>query len=139
MNDSCQLNGPRFEIDIASAEYPAILRDTPDPPRVLRGIGNPGRCHSPATLQDTCGIDTGHLANEIDSILERPSELCLVVIDLMLAAATTMICIAQISTWARVGCGNELKARGKHRTRTDPTHDHLAVLDGLAQSLQGTI
>ena len=41
MGDLCQLNGPRFEIDIASVEYPAILRDTPDPPRVLRGIGNP--------------------------------------------------------------------------------------------------
>lgn len=42
MDDPYLLNGPRFEIDIASAEYPAILRDTPDPPRVLRGIGNPG-------------------------------------------------------------------------------------------------
>lgn len=41
MDDACQLDGPRFEIDIASDEYPAILRDTPDPPRVLRGIGNP--------------------------------------------------------------------------------------------------
>ena len=41
MDDPYQLIGPRFEIDIASAEYPAILRDTPDPPRVLRGIGNP--------------------------------------------------------------------------------------------------
>ena len=41
MDDPYQLDGPRFEIDIASAEYPAILRDTPDPPRVLRGIGNP--------------------------------------------------------------------------------------------------
>lgn len=41
MDDARQLDGPRFEIDIASEEYPAILRDTPDPPRVLRGIGNP--------------------------------------------------------------------------------------------------
>ena len=41
MDDARQLDGPRFEIDIASDEYPAILRDTPDPPRVLRGIGNP--------------------------------------------------------------------------------------------------
>lgn len=41
MDDPYQLDGPRFEIDIASAEYPAILRDTPDPPRMLRGIGNP--------------------------------------------------------------------------------------------------
>ena len=42
MDDPYELDGPRFEIDITSAEYPAILRDTPDPPRVLRGIGNPG-------------------------------------------------------------------------------------------------
>lgn len=42
MSDPYQLDGPRFEIDIASVEYPPILRDTPDPPRVLRGIGNPG-------------------------------------------------------------------------------------------------
>lgn len=39
MEDSYELKGPRFEIDIDSDEYPAILRDTPDPPRRLYGIG----------------------------------------------------------------------------------------------------
>lgn len=36
------VRGPRFEIDVRSEEYPAILRDTPDPPERLFGIGNPG-------------------------------------------------------------------------------------------------
>ncbi len=35
-----ELEGPRFEIDINSQEYPSILRDTPDPPKRLYGIGN---------------------------------------------------------------------------------------------------
>mgnify|MGYP000842303888 CR=1 FL=1 len=43
MGDLCQLNGPRFEIDIASVEYPAILRDTPDPPLSLIHISEPTR------------------------------------------------------------------------------------------------
>lgn len=40
MGDGYELKGTRFEIDIASQEYPDILRDTPDPPRRLYGIGH---------------------------------------------------------------------------------------------------
>lgn len=40
MSAERELVGPRFELDIESAEYPAILRDSPDPPRVLYGIGS---------------------------------------------------------------------------------------------------
>lgn len=93
----------------------------------------------PSAFQHARRVDARHLANEVDSILERPSELCLVVIDLMLAATTAVIRIAQVSTRTRVGRGNELEARGKHRTRTDPAHDDPTVLDGLTQSLQGAI
>lgn len=39
MGNSYDLTGPRFEIDIASQSYPPILRDTPDPPKRLFGIG----------------------------------------------------------------------------------------------------
>lgn len=39
MGRQCELKGPRFELDRDSREYPAILRDTPDPPRKLYGIG----------------------------------------------------------------------------------------------------
>lgn len=42
MSMSRELSGPRFELDIGSVEYPAILRDSPDPPHVLYGIGNVG-------------------------------------------------------------------------------------------------
>lgn len=42
MSDERILHGERFEIDIASELYPAILADTPDPPRIIYGIGNPG-------------------------------------------------------------------------------------------------
>lgn len=41
MNKAAELEGPSFEIDISSREYPPILRDTPDPPHKLYGIGNP--------------------------------------------------------------------------------------------------
>lgn len=40
MGDAYQLNGPRFEVDIHASAYPAILRDIPDPPRKIYGIGN---------------------------------------------------------------------------------------------------
>lgn len=40
MTDANELKGPRFEIDIDSSEYPSILRDTPDAPRRLYGIGS---------------------------------------------------------------------------------------------------
>lgn len=39
MNDT--LNGPRFELALEDAGYPSILRDIPDPPQVLYGIGDP--------------------------------------------------------------------------------------------------
>lgn len=42
MVDDCELQGPRFVLDRASLEYPAILRDSPNPPRRLFGIGNVG-------------------------------------------------------------------------------------------------
>lgn len=44
MNDNCQypgLGGPRFEIGIDSDAYPAILRDDPDAPDKIYGIGDP--------------------------------------------------------------------------------------------------
>lgn len=41
MNEYAEFKGPRFEIDINSQEYPPILRDTPEAPEVLYGIGNP--------------------------------------------------------------------------------------------------
>ena len=41
MNEYAQINGPRFEIDINSQEYPPILKDSPEAPEVLYGIGNP--------------------------------------------------------------------------------------------------
>ena len=40
MQEYEEIHGPRFEIDINSSEYPPILRDTPDPPRRIYGIGN---------------------------------------------------------------------------------------------------
>lgn len=40
MSDYETIQGPRFELDIESAEYPPILRDTPEPPERLYGIGN---------------------------------------------------------------------------------------------------
>ncbi len=41
MNEYAQIDGPRFEIDINSQEYPPILKDSPEAPEVLYGIGNP--------------------------------------------------------------------------------------------------
>ena len=41
MSDYEELEGPRFEIDIKSQEYPPILKDIPDPPSRIYGIGNP--------------------------------------------------------------------------------------------------
>lgn len=40
MADDRPLAGPRFEIGIDDAAYPEILRDTPEPPERLYGIGN---------------------------------------------------------------------------------------------------
>lgn len=34
------LNGPRFEIRAGSSDYPPILEDIPDPPKVIYGIGD---------------------------------------------------------------------------------------------------
>lgn len=41
MEDHYRIEGPRFEIALGSPEYPPILQDTPDPPRMIYGIGNP--------------------------------------------------------------------------------------------------
>ena len=35
------LVGPRYEIDVNSAEYPDALRELPAPPRMLYVIGDP--------------------------------------------------------------------------------------------------
>ena len=35
------LEGPRYEIDVNSAEYPDTLRELSAPPRMLYVIGNP--------------------------------------------------------------------------------------------------
>lgn len=35
------LKGQRFELKLEDAQYPSILRDIPDPPQVLYGIGDP--------------------------------------------------------------------------------------------------
>ena len=41
MTQEMRLEGPRFELDIDSREYPPILKDSPEAPATLYGIGNP--------------------------------------------------------------------------------------------------
>lgn len=50
MANDAPLEGPRFEIDLMSQEYPSILKEVHDPPKVLYGIGNA------AALQAGVGI-----------------------------------------------------------------------------------
>jgi hypothetical protein len=74
---------------------------------------------------------------QIDAVEQRPGESGSVHADALIGASTSVERVACISARARIGGGHHDRTGRQRGARADPGDDDLAVLERLAQRLEG--